>query len=88
MCYSRQALITMRLRSSIKNEYLAGSADQKVYMTIDNFVGSVIGFKTSGNSSAGGERYGVMKVLDVSGKMDNNTTKQIATVEIKFPKKK
>ena len=51
-------------------------------------VGSVIGFKTSGNSSAGGERYGVMKVLDVSGKMDNNTTKQIATVEIKFPKKK
>ncbi len=75
-------------RSSIKNEYLAGSADQKVYMTIDNFVGSVIGFKTSGNSSAGGERYGVMKVLDVSGKMDNNTTKQIATVEIKFPKKK
>jgi hypothetical protein len=29
-----------------------------------------------------------MKVLDVSGKMDNNTTKQIATVEIKFPKKK
>ena len=44
--------------------------------------------KTSGNSSAGGERYGVMKVLDVSGKMDNNTTKQIATVEIKFPKKK
>ena len=75
-------------RSSIKNEYLAGSADQKVYMTIDNFVGSVIGFKTGGASSAGGERYGVMKVLDVSGKMDNNTTKQIATVEIKFPKKK
>ena len=75
-------------RSSIQNEYLKGNADQKVYMTIENFVGSVIGFKTGGNSSAGGERYGVMKVLDVSGKMDNNTTKQIATVEIKFPKKK
>ena len=75
-------------RSSIENEYLTGHADQKVYMTIENFVGSVIGFKTGGSSSAGGERYGVMKVLDVSGKMDNNTTKQIATVEIKFPKKK
>jgi len=75
-------------RSSIENEYLTGNADQKVYMTIENFVGSVIGFKTGGSSSAGGERYGVMKVLDVSGKMDNNTTKQIATVEIKFPKKK
>ena len=75
-------------RSSIQNEYLKGNADQKVYMTIDNFVGSVIGFKTGGASSAGGERYGVMKVLDVSGKMDNNTMKQIATVEIKFPKKK
>lgn len=75
-------------RSSIQNEYSIGSADQKVYMTINNFVGSVIGFKTGGSSSAGGERFGVMKVLDVSGKMDNNTTKQIATVEIKFPKKK
>ena len=50
--------------SSIKNEYLAGSADQKVYMTIDNFVGSVIGFKTSMVIQVPVEKeYGVMKVL-------------------------
>lgn len=71
-------------RSSINNEYLGGTADSQK----DVEVGDIIGFKTGGTSTAGAERYGVMKILDVSDKMDNNATKRIATVEIKFPKKK
>lgn len=55
---------------------------------VDVQVGDIIGFKTGGSSSAGGGRIGVVKVLDVSDKIGTDATKRIATLEIKFPKKK
>lgn len=71
-------------RSSIEEEYGKVTTAARV----DVNVGDVIGFKTGGSSSAGGGRIGVLKVLDVSDKIGTDATKRIATVEIKFPKKK
>lgn len=71
-------------RSSIEEQYgkttVSGRADVAV--------GDVIGFKTGGSSSAGGGRIGIIKIIDVSDKIGTDATKRIATVEIKFPKKK
>lgn len=71
-------------RSSIEEEYGKATVTAK----LDVAVGDVIGFKTGGSSSAGGGRMGVLKIIDVSDKIGADATKRIATVEIKFPKKK
>lgn len=71
-------------RSSIEEEYGKITVGSRV----DVEVGDVIGFKTGGSSSAGGGRVGVLKIIEVSEKIGNDATKRIATVEIKFPKKK
>lgn len=71
-------------RSSIEEEYGKITVGSRV----DVEVGDVIGFKTGGSSSAGGGRMGVLKIIDVSDKIGTDATKRIATVEIKFPKKK
>lgn len=71
-------------RVSIEETY--GKATTKA--GVDVQVGDIIGFKTGGSSSAGGGRMGVVKVLDVSDKIGADATKRIATLEIKFPKKK
>lgn len=71
-------------RLSIESEYNKATAAPKAEVV----VGDIVGFKTGGSSSAGGGRIGVMKVIDISDKMGADLTKRIATVEIKFPKKK
>lgn len=71
-------------RSSIEEEYGKVTASSRA----DVQVGDIIGFKTGGSSSAGGGRMGVLKIIDVSDKIGTDATKRIATVEIKFPKKK
>ena len=71
-------------RSSIEEEF--GKATTAARADVN--VGDIIGFKTGGSSSAGGGRIGVIKIVDISDKMGTDATKRIATVEIKFPKKK
>ena len=71
-------------RSSIEEEF--GKATTAARADVN--VGDIIGFKTGGSSSAGGGRIGVIKIVDISDKIGTDATKRIATVEIKFPKKK
>lgn len=52
--------------------------------------GDIIAFKTGGSSSSGGNRYGVMKVTNITAPKDvdpKDVTKRVMTIAIKFPKK-
>lgn len=52
--------------------------------------GDVIAFRTGSSSTSGGERIGVMKVLNITGPKEvnpSNATACVMTIEIKFPKK-
>lgn len=57
-------------------------------------VGDIIAFKTASASTAGADRIGVMKIMDITpsygeGALNSvNTQARVLTVEIKFPKKK
>lgn len=53
--------------------------------------GDIVAFRTGGSSAAGGDRIGVMKIVDITGPKEVNpgiTNACVMTVEIKFPKKK
>ena len=53
--------------------------------------GDIVAFRTGGSSAAGGDRIGVMKIVDITGPKEVNpgiANACVMTVEIKFPKKK
>ena len=55
--------------------------------TINPFeVGDVLAFKTASTSTSGGDRVGIMKILDNKQVNPNNVTARVITVSIKFPK--
>ncbi|WP_294071835.1 hypothetical protein [Proteiniphilum sp. UBA1028] len=55
--------------------------------TINPFnVGDVLAFKTASTSTSGGDRVGIMKILDNKQVNPSNVTARVITVSIKFPK--
>ena len=66
-------------------------AGQLTLSRIDANVGDVIAFKTGGKSSAGGNRVGILKVMDIVSYTTEtgapkDTQKSTVIVSVKFPK--